>query len=94
MMRSGNIFFQRTARPSGHGIGGDECPITVADSLNQKPSTAFDVVLTNPPFGKKSSITVITEMVESGGRVIPGGHQQFMMAAKGLLDDERAPGRT
>ena len=33
-------------------------------------------------------------MVESGGRVIPGGHQQFMMAAKGLFDDERAPGRT
>ena len=33
-------------------------------------------------------------VVESGGRVIPGGHQQFMMAAKGLFDDERAPGRT
>lgn len=33
-------------------------------------------------------------VVESGGRVIPGGHQQFMMAAKGLWDDERAPGRT
>jgi hypothetical protein len=33
-------------------------------------------------------------VVESGGRVLPGGHQQFMMAAKGLFDDERAPGRT
>jgi hypothetical protein len=33
-------------------------------------------------------------VVESGGRVIPGGHQQFAMAAKGLWDDERAPGRT
>lgn len=31
------------------------------DSLNQKPSTTYDVVLTNPPFGKKSSITVINE---------------------------------
>lgn len=44
-----------------HGIGGDECPIAVADSLNRKPSTAYDMVLTNPPFGKKSSITVINE---------------------------------
>lgn len=44
-----------------HGIGGDQCPITVTDSLNQKPSTAYDMVLTNPPFGKKSSITVINE---------------------------------
>jgi hypothetical protein len=33
-------------------------------------------------------------VVESGGRVIPGGHQQFMMAAKGLFDSEVAPGRT
>ena len=33
-------------------------------------------------------------VVESGGRVIPGGHQQFAMAAKGLWDDEQAPGRT
>ncbi len=44
-----------------HGIGGDECPITVANSLNQKPSAAYEMMLTNPPFGKKSSITVINE---------------------------------
>jgi type I restriction enzyme M protein len=44
-----------------HGIGGDQCPIAVADSLNQKPSTTYEMVLTNPPFGKKSSITVINE---------------------------------
>jgi type I restriction enzyme M protein len=44
-----------------HGIGGDDCPVTVADSLNQKPSVTYDMVLTNPPFGKKSSVTVINE---------------------------------
>ena len=33
-------------------------------------------------------------VVESGGRVIPGGHAQFVMAAKGLFDNEVAPGRT
>jgi type I restriction enzyme M protein len=44
-----------------HGIGGDECPVKVADSLSTKPSDAYDMVLTNPPFGKKSSVTVINE---------------------------------
>jgi type I restriction enzyme M protein len=44
-----------------HGIGGDECPVRVADSLSTKPSDAYDTVLTNPPFGKKSSVTVINE---------------------------------
>jgi type I restriction enzyme M protein len=44
-----------------HGIGGEVCPVSVADSLNQKPSITYDMVLTNPPFGKKSSITVINE---------------------------------
>ena len=44
-----------------HGIGGDECPVKVADSLSTKPSDAYDIVLTNPPFGKKSSVTVINE---------------------------------
>ena len=31
------------------------------DSLAQAPTTFYDVVLTNPPFGKKSSITIISE---------------------------------
>jgi type I restriction enzyme M protein len=63
---SGTEIVDATARLAAmnlylHGIGGDECLITVADSLNQKPSTAYEMVLTNPPFGKKSSITVINE---------------------------------
>jgi hypothetical protein len=34
-------------------------------------------------------------VIESGGRVIPGGRAAFSMAAKGAWDgDERAPGRT
>jgi len=45
-----------------HGIGGDEgVPIEVTDSLNASPSTHYDLVMTNPPFGKKSSVTVINE---------------------------------
>jgi type I restriction enzyme M protein len=45
-----------------HGIGHPEGPslITVDDSLRSTPPIHFDVVLTNPPFGKKSSFKVIT----------------------------------
>jgi type I restriction enzyme M protein len=42
-----------------HGIGGEESPIVVADSLASDPGERFDMVLTNPPFGKKSSITIM-----------------------------------
>jgi type I restriction enzyme M protein len=45
-----------------HGIGGEDCPIKGGvDSLAEKPSVAYEMVLTNPPFGKKSSITVMNE---------------------------------
>ncbi len=44
-----------------HGIGSDKSPIRVGDSLAAKDSNNYDMVLTNPPFGKKSSITVINE---------------------------------
>lgn len=48
-----------------HGIGPDdddrEPPIKTDDALRNEPSAHADVVLTNPPFGKKSSITVINE---------------------------------
>ena len=42
-----------------HGIGGDKSPIVVGDSLVSDPGDRFDMVLTNPPFGKKSSITIV-----------------------------------
>lgn len=41
-----------------HGIGGVEPPIVVGDSLAADPHQRFDMVLTNPPFGRKSSFTV------------------------------------
>jgi type I restriction enzyme M protein len=50
-----------------HGIGanGDgstgRSPIHVADSLASHPGEYFDMVLTNPPFGKKSSVTFVTD---------------------------------
>jgi len=44
-----------------HGIGSKRCPVEVADALAAKGSEHFEMVLTNPPFGKKSSTTVIGE---------------------------------
>jgi type I restriction enzyme M protein len=47
-----------------HGIGSDEEgrePIRVVDSLRSSAGEHFDIVLTNPPFGRKSSVTYINE---------------------------------
>ena len=49
-----------------HGVGplrGEEGdpPITRGDSLASRGSDRYDVVLTNPPFGKKSSVLVVNE---------------------------------
>ncbi len=43
-----------------HGIGNAsaESPIQVDDALKGDPGERFGMVLTNPPFGKKSSITI------------------------------------
>jgi len=41
------------------GIGGAESPVTADDSLRSLGSARYDMVLTNPPFGKKSSYTVL-----------------------------------
>jgi type I restriction enzyme M protein len=46
-----------------HGIGSEEAdsPIAVDDALKADPGDRFDLVLTNPPFGKKSSMTFVTD---------------------------------
>lgn len=49
-----------------HGIGGEESLIEVGDSLISDPRDRFNMVLTNPPFGKKSSITIINAEGKSG----------------------------
>jgi len=44
-----------------HGIGNGESPIRQADALAADPGDRYKVILTNPPFGKKSSYRVIGE---------------------------------
>ena len=44
-----------------HGVNGEEVPISPDDSLKRNPGAIYDMVLTNPPFGKKSSEKIVTE---------------------------------
>lgn len=45
-----------------HGIGGEEPPIAAGvDSLASDPGDRFDMVLTNPPFGRRASFTIVNE---------------------------------
>ena len=44
-----------------HGVGNGASPVRQADALSSDPGDRFNVVLTNPPFGKKSSYTVVGE---------------------------------
>jgi type I restriction enzyme M protein len=52
-----------------HGIGATsadegEPPIRTADSLALRGQRLYDVILTNPPFGKSSSVTVVNERTD------------------------------
>ncbi len=47
-----------------HGISGDgaeEVPVEIRDALGSHSGKYYDMVLTNPPFGKKSSVTIVNE---------------------------------
>lgn len=46
-----------------HGVHADQSDLTIRlkDALAADPGDRFDMVLTNPPFGKKSSVTYATE---------------------------------
>ncbi|MBU2573615.1 MAG: type I restriction-modification system subunit M, partial [Elusimicrobia bacterium] len=44
-----------------HGVGGADSPVVVNDALVSDPGDRFDLVLTNPPFGKKSSVTIVND---------------------------------
>jgi type I restriction enzyme M protein len=46
-----------------HGIGDEEheSPIVVDDALKADPGERFEMVLTNPPFGRKSAVTFVSD---------------------------------
>ena len=51
-----------------HGIGSEESdsPVVVDDALKAAPDERFDMVLTNPPFGRKSSMTFVSDEGDVG----------------------------
>jgi type I restriction enzyme M protein len=44
-----------------HGIGGERAPVRQGDALLKDDGLRFDLVLTNPPFGRKQSFRIVTE---------------------------------
>ena len=44
-----------------HGIVASESQVVQGDALISDPGDRFDIVMTNPPFGKKSSVTIFSE---------------------------------
>lgn len=60
-----------------HGVGGEDSPIVVGDSLASDPGDRFDFVLTNPPFGKKSSITIVNEEGKADRETLTYERQDF-----------------
>jgi type I restriction enzyme M protein len=60
-----------------HGIGRDQSPIEVGDSLISDPGTRYDIVMTNPPFGKKSSITIMNEEGKADKEALTYERQDF-----------------
>jgi len=44
-----------------HGVGNGAIPVQQGDALSGDPGARYQVILTNPPFGKKSSFTVVGE---------------------------------
>ncbi len=64
---TGYELVQATARVCAmnmllHGIGSEKSvPVIVGDALAADPGERFDVVLANPPFGKKSSTVIVGE---------------------------------
>ena len=62
-----------------HNIGDiyGEIPITLCDALLTDPGERYDYVLTNPPFGKKSSITLTNEEGEQENEDLVYNREDF-----------------
>ena len=85
----GNTFFGNEIVPDTrrlclmnmylHNIGeiGDDVTVAQIDSLAADPGERYDYVLTNPPFGKKSSITVTTEEGKQNKQSFTYNRQDF-----------------
>jgi type I restriction enzyme M protein len=62
------------------GIGGEVSPIVVGDSLAAAAGERFDLVLTNPPFGRKSSVTSVSGADGAAGSALAYQRGDFWVA--------------
>ncbi len=60
-----------------HGIGGDESPIDTRDSLSSLGADRYAMVLTNPPFGRKSSMTIVANGEQSARESLTYEREDF-----------------
>lgn len=65
-----------------HGVGPDggdrrEPPIATDDALREPPAARADVVVTNPPFGKRSSFTVVNSAGGTGRQALTYSRPDF-----------------
>ncbi|WP_333884432.1 class I SAM-dependent DNA methyltransferase [Sphingobium yanoikuyae] len=44
-----------------HGVGGDKSPVIPVDALANDSGERFDIVLANPPFGKRQSYRIVNQ---------------------------------
>ena len=66
-----------------HGIAPEESPIrSGVDSLANDPGDRSSMVLTNPPFGKKSSVRIVNEKGELGTQSDTYERQDFWTGTK------------
>ena len=60
-----------------HGLEPEESPIKLEDSLKKSPGMIYDMILTNPPFGKKSSETIVTDEGDIGKQTLTYARDDF-----------------
>src|SRR6185437_14054742 len=62
-----------------HGIGSEsdeQLPVVTRDALSEKHGE-YDIVLANPPFGKKSSVTIVNDAGETSRESLPINRADF-----------------
>jgi len=60
-----------------HGLEPEDSPIKLQDSLKKNPGMIYDIILTNPPFGKKSSETIVTDEGDIGKQTLTYARDDF-----------------
>ena len=76
-----------------HGVGPTgrrPTPVRTDDSLRSDPGDRFDLVLTNPPFGKKSSVMVVNEQGEQAREALEVVRDDFWASTSNKIEDLRA----